>query len=147
MPTFGTTSLDVTQFSGAGQITAGAALTKSGNQMDVAVDSSSIEVNADALRVKALGVTNSMLAGSIDGAKIENFKFADEGSTQGQVQIGNPMEFLAGEGINTSASGQTLTIAGELASTSNIGVSKFSSDNFTVTSGDVTVTTIDGGSF
>ena len=147
LPTFGTTSLDVTQFSGAGQITAGAALTKSGNQMDVAVDSSSIEVNADALRVKALGVTNSMLAGSIDGAKIENFKFADEGSTQGQVQIGNPMEFLAGEGINTSASGQTLTIAGELASTSNIGVSKFSSDNFTVTSGDVTVTTIDGGSF
>jgi len=147
LPTFGTTALDVTQFSGAGQITAGAALSKSGNQMDVEVDNSSVEVNADALRVKALGITNSMLAGSIDGAKIENFKFADEGSTQGQVQIGNPMEFLAGEGINTSASGQTLTIAGELASTSNIGVAKFSSDNFTVASGDVTVTTIDGGSF
>ena len=45
-----TTALDVTQFSGAGQITAGAALTKSGNQMDVAVDNSSVEVNADALR-------------------------------------------------------------------------------------------------
>ena len=40
-----------------------------------------------------------------------------------------------------------LTIAGELASTSNIGVAKFTSDNFTVTSGDVTVTTVDGGSF
>ncbi len=146
-PTFGTTALDVTQFSGAGQITAGAALTKSGNQLDVAVDDSSIEVNADALRVKALGVTNAMLAGSIDGAKIENFTFTDEGSTQGAVQIGNPMEFLAGEGINTTASGQTLTIAGELASTSNIGVAKFSSDNFTVSSGDVTVTTVDGGSF
>jgi len=146
-PTFGTTALDVTQFSGAGQITAGAALTKSGNQLDVAVDDSSIEVNADAIRVKALGVTNAMLAGSIDGAKIENFTFTDEGSTQGAVQIGNPMEFLAGEGINTTASGQTLTIAGELASTSNIGVAKFSSDNFTVSSGDVTVTTVDGGSF
>ena len=91
-PTFGTTALDVTQFSGAGQITAGAALTKSGNQMDVAVDNSSVEVNADALRVKALGITNSMLAGSIDGAKIENFTFTDESSTQGAVQIGNPME-------------------------------------------------------
>ena len=88
-----------------------------------------------------------MLAGSIDGAKIENFTFTDESSTQGAVQIGNPMEFLAGEGINTVASGQSLTIAGELASTSNIGVASFNSGNFTVTSGDVTVTTIDGGSF
>ena len=146
-PTFGTTSLDVAQFSGAGQITAGAALTKTGNQMDVAVDDSSIEVNADALRVKALGITNAMLAGSIDGAKIENFVFTDESSTQGAVTIGNAMEFLAGEGINTTASGGTLTIAGELASTSNIGVASFNSGNFTVSSGDVTVTTIDGGSF
>ncbi len=147
LPTFGTTALDVAQFSGAGQITAGAALSKTGNQMDVEVDNSSIEVNADALRVKALGITNAMLAGSIDGAKIENFTFTDEGSSQGAVQIGNPMEFLAGEGINTVASGQTLTIAGELASTSNIGVAKFTSDNFDVTSGDVSIITVDGGSF
>ena len=146
-PTFGTTTLDVTQFSGAGQINAGAAMSKTGNQLDVEVDDSSIEVNSDALRVKALGITNAMLAGSIDGAKIENFVFTDEGSTQGTVQIGNPMEFLAGEGINTSASGGTLTIAGELASTSNIGVASFTSSNFTVTSGDVAITTVDGGSF
>ena len=146
-PTFGTTTLDVTQFSGAGQINAGAAMSKTGNQLDVEVDDSSIEVNADALRVKALGITNAMLAGSIDGAKIENFVFTDEGSTQGAVQIGNPMEFLAGEGINTSAAGGTLTIAGELASTSNIGVASFTSSNFTVTSGDVAITTVDGGSF
>jgi hypothetical protein len=57
------------------------------------------------------------------------------------------MEFLAGEGINTVASGQTLTITGELASTSNIGVSKFTSDNFAVSSGDVSIITVDGGSF
>ena len=146
-PTFGTTALDVTQFSGAGQINAGAAMSKTGNQLDVEVDDSSIEVNADALRVKALGITNAMLAGSIDGAKIENFVFTDESSTQGGTTIGTPMEFLAGEGINTVASGQTLTIAGELASTSNIGVASFTSSNFTVTSGDVAITTVDGGSF
>ena len=63
------------------------------------------------------------------------------------VQIGNQMEFLAGEGINTIASGNTLQIAGELASTSNIGVAKFTSDNFDVTSGDVSIITVDGGSF
>ena len=147
LPTFGTTALDVTQFSGAGQITSGAALSKTGNQLDVEVDGSSIEVNSDALRVKALGVTNAMLAGSIDGAKIENFRFGGEDSSTGTVEIGNIMEFIAGEGVNTSASGNQLTIAGELASTSNIGVASFNSGNFTVSSGDVTVTTIDGGSF
>ena len=147
LPTFGTTDLDVAQFSGAGQVIAGAGLVKSGNTIDANTDNSSIEVSSDQLRVKALGITNSMLAGSIDGAKIENFKFTDESSSQGSVEIGNPMEFITGEGINTIASGNTLRIEGELASTSNIGVAKFASDNFTVSTGNVTVTGIDGGTY
>ena len=51
-PTFGTTNITFAQFSGAGQISADA-LTKTGNQLDVAVDDSSIEVSSDALQVKA----------------------------------------------------------------------------------------------
>lgn len=58
----GTTALSFVQFSGAGQVIAGAALTKTGNTLDVAVDGSSIEVAADALQVKALGITNAMIA-------------------------------------------------------------------------------------
>ena len=147
-PTFGTTTLDVTQFSGAGQINAGAAMSKTGNQLDVEVDGSSIEVNSDALRVKALGVTDAMLAGSISSAKLTDpLYFTDESSTQGNVRLGGTLEFLAGEGINTVASGNTIQIVGELASTSNKGVASFHSDNFTVTSGVVTVTQIDGGTY
>jgi hypothetical protein len=147
-PTFGTTDLDVAQFSGAGQITAGAALTKSGNTIDVEVDGASVEVSGDALRVKALGITNTMLAGSIASDKLSDpLYFADESSTQGSVRVGGVLEFLAGEGINTVATGNTLQIVGELASTSNIGVASFSTDNFTVTSGDVEVSTVDGGTF
>ena len=88
-----------------------------------------------------------MLAGSIDGAKIENFIFTDESSTQGAVQIGTPMEFTAGEGINTAIFSNGIQISGELASTSNIGVASFTSSNFTVTSGDVAITAIDGGTY
>ena len=147
-PTIGSDNITFEQFSGAGQITAGSALTKTGNQLDVAVDNSSIEITADALNVKALGITNAMLAGSIASSKLADpLYFTDESSTQGNVSLGGTLEFLAGEGINTVALGRTLTISGELASTSNIGVASFNSSNFAVSSGDVTVTTIDGGSF
>ena len=148
-PTFGTTDLDVAQFSGAGQITAGAALTKSGNQLDVAVDDSSVEVNSDALRVKALGVTNAMLAGSIQTTKLANpfITLTDETSTTGRVYLEENLEFLAGEGVNTIVDNNTIKIEGEDASNSNKGVAKFNSNNFTVTSGDVEVSTVDGGTF
>ena len=148
-PVFGTTDLDVSQFSGAGQITAGAGLIKDGNTIDTNPDNSSIEVSGDQIRVKPLGVTDSMIANNtLTGAKFADpLYFKDESSTQGQVSIGGTLEFLAGEGINTIASGNQLQIVGELASTSNIGVASFSADNFTITAGDVEVTTVDGGTF
>ncbi len=149
-PTFGTTNLDVSQFSGAGQITAGAAMSKDGNQLDVEVDDSSIEVSSDALRVKALGVVDSMIANNtITTSKLANpfINFKDETSTQGQVSLEGTLQFLAGEGINTIASADTIKIEGEDATTSNKGVASFTSDNFQVTSGEVEIVTVDGGSF
>ena len=40
--------------------------------LNVNVDASSIEIDADILRVKALGITNAMLAGAIENAKLVN---------------------------------------------------------------------------
>lgn len=62
----GGTALVWTKFSAAGSYTAGAGLALTGADFSVNVDDSSIEINADTLRVKALGITNAMLAGSID---------------------------------------------------------------------------------
>jgi hypothetical protein len=145
----GTSAIVFEQFSGAGQITAGAALTKSGNQLDVAVDNSSIEITGDALNVKALGITNAMLAGSITRNKLANpfIRLSDESSTLGQVFLEDTLEFIAGEGINTTVSQNRITIAGELATSSNIGVATFPTANFLVTGGSVAITTIDGGTY
>ena len=76
--TLDTTSLAFTQFSGAGNITAGDALEKSGNTLSVKVDDSSIEVSSDALRVKATGITSAMLAGSIANSKLNQLTTANK---------------------------------------------------------------------
>lgn len=55
--TLDTTNLVFTQFSGAGQIDAGDALSKTGNRLDVNDDNITIEVSSDTLRIKGIAAT------------------------------------------------------------------------------------------
>lgn len=68
--TVGTTALSFAQFSGAGQITAGEGLTKTGNTLDVNVDDVGVEIVSDALQLKDAGVTDAKVATGIDAAKL-----------------------------------------------------------------------------
>lgn len=112
--TLGTTPITWTQFSGAGSIIDGAALLKTGNTLDVQVDNASIEVNADQLRVKAAGVTNAMLSGSIDATtKLTGAVPVANGGTGQTAQKAARETGLAAAGYYTSAThgaGATITI-------------------------------------
>ena len=57
---------------------AGDGLAASSGVLAVGVDDSSLEINSDALRVKASGVTNAMLAGSIADSKLSQITTSDK---------------------------------------------------------------------
>lgn len=162
-------NIKYTQFSGAGQIVAGAAITKTGNQLDIGVDGSSIEVTADALNVKALGITNAMLAGSIANAKLSNSSvtinsqslalgasltlnadnIAEASSPTNQYFTNTRARSAVSIGAGTGLAYVTSTgvISGVDASTSAKGVAQFDSNDFAVSSGVVTVKEVDGGTY
>ena len=90
-PSLGSDSIAFAQFTGAGQITAGNGLSKSGNTLSVNTDNSSIEISSDSLRVKALGISDAMLAGSISAGKlagsIGNDKLSNSAVSFGGVSV------------------------------------------------------------
>jgi phage-related tail fiber protein len=90
--TLGTTSLAFAQFSGAGQITAGDGLTKTGNQIDIVTASSTrIVVNADNIDLATTGVSASTYRSvTVD--------------TYGRVTAGTNPTTLSGYGITDALS-------------------------------------------
>lgn len=113
--TLGTTSLAFAQFSGAGQITAGAGLTKNGNTIDVATASTArIVVNADSIDLATISQSDS--SGSAGSTFVQSVTRDGYGRVTGLV-----------------------TAVIQDASTTVKGIASFDSGDFSVTSGAVTI--------
>ncbi len=85
----GTNDLEFSIYSRQSDTEAGAALSKTGNRLDVEVDDSTIEVSSDELRLKDAGVTNDKIAdGTISNGKLAN-------SSISGVQLGGNLAALS----------------------------------------------------
>ena len=91
-------------------------------------------------RIADSAITNAKLAGSIANSKLSNSSITvSDGSNSTATALGGTITFAAGEGIDVAESSGTVTFSAEEASAINKGVASFSQDDFSVSSGLVTV--------
>jgi hypothetical protein len=119
VPTFGTTDITFEQFSGAGQLSDGSGLSKTGNTINVNTDDVTIEVNgSDDLQLKDGGITNAKISASAAIA-------------QSKLNLNSATSRASATGITQA----------------DLGLASFNSAQFTVTNGWAAVTRLDAGAY
>ena len=88
-------------------VLAGDGLVVNGSALDVNPDNSSIELSADTVRVKALGITDAMLAGSISDSKLSTITTTNKVSGSA-VQLATSSALADSTGLDVTVDNVTL---------------------------------------
>jgi hypothetical protein len=128
--TLNTSSLVFTQFAGVGTFTAGSGLTNTGTTFDVNVDNSTLEVNSDQVRVKALGITNSHISATAAIADTKLGTISTAGKVSDSALSSNiPLK----NGSNIFTVGQSIKFGTAGSTALGIGVSGDTTNKFQIT--------------
>tara|TARA_Y100001937_G_scaffold128130_1_gene202640 strand:- start:735 stop:3524 length:2790 start_codon:yes stop_codon:yes gene_type:complete len=131
----GANTIDVNEYTGNGSTAAYTLNTSASSENELLVYMDGVYQHHNTYSVS--GTTLTFDTNVPNGSKVEAFHMRS-------VNLSNVVtSAVAGEGIDVSASTGAVTISAEDATTSNKGIASFSSDNFAVSSGAVTIK--DGG--
>ena len=109
---------------------------------DATDNSSIISGTKGNLDIGSLDLAGSIT--SVDGSAPTNAQILMGHTGNGDMQLGT---LTAGEGIDVTNGAGSITLSAEDATSTNKGIASFNSSEFTVSSGAVSITAIDGGSY
>ena len=131
--TVDSSDIEFTKFTGTGQITAGAALSKTGNQLDVEVDNTYVKVVNDALTIKGSNTTGEvLLSDGSEGVAYGALDLTNANSISGALPLAN-----GGLGVDATQA------AGKATARDNLGLGSIATqdaDAVAITGGTVDFT-------
>lgn len=140
-------NLDVSSDSGTGAINLlTETLTIAGGEgIDTSISGNTITIAAELATSSNAGIatfnTNGFVVTSGDVALKSDVVQSITTDSGALTVASNAISILGGEGVDVTHSGTTITVAAELATSSNAGVATFNTASFDVTTGDVTIKT------
>jgi len=137
--TVGSTALSFAQFSGAGSITAGDGLTKTGNELDVNTDATTTYINgSNQVAVKSSGTSGQTLLSQGSGSAAWGaLNLASGSAVTGTLPIGN-----GGTNATTAADARTQLASGTGGTTGSAVLARIISAGCNASSGSTSSTTV-----